>query len=203
MSRASRPSALRDHARFLARFLRSPRTVGAIAPSSPALAREMVRGLDPDAAETVVELGPGFGPFTAAILPRLAPASRFLAIDVDREFVDRLHERWPALDVVCASAEDLQALAAARGLLPIDRIVSGLPFASLPGEVTRRILAAIEHTLGPSGTFTTFQYVHAYGLPPAVAFRRDITRRMGGPPTRRLVMKNAPPAWVLRWTKGA
>jgi phosphatidylethanolamine/phosphatidyl-N-methylethanolamine N-methyltransferase len=194
---------VRDHLQLLGKFLRHPRTVGAVAPSSAALAREMVAGVGRSDAERVVELGPGTGSFTRAIVGRLGPRGRLLAVDVDAAFVDGIRRRWPNVDCVCASAETLPELAAARGFLPVDRIISGLPFASLPEAITRRILDGIEKTLRPGGTFTTFQYVHAYRLPPAVAFRRELTRRMAAPPKATFVMRNVPPAWVLTWRRPA
>lgn len=201
MTEASGGSGLREHLHFLGRFLRSPRTIGAIAPSSRALAAAMVRPLRGGHAGRVVELGPGTGAFTAALVTCLTGSSRLLAIDREAEFVERLSRRWPQADFVCASAADLPSLAAERHFLPIDHIVSGLPFASLPGTVTREILDGILRSLRAQGTFTTFQYVHAYSLPPAMAFRREINERMGGSPTRELVIWNIPPAYVLTWEK--
>ena len=104
-------------------------------------------------------------------------------------------------EAACGSAAALPDIAAERGLTPVDYILSGLPFASLPTAVTTSILDGIHRTLRPAGTFTTFQYAHAYGLPPAVAFRRELTRRMGSPPARGLVMWNLPPAYVLTWKR--
>jgi phospholipid N-methyltransferase len=160
----------------------------------------MVAGLDLRRAR-VVELGPGTGSFTQAIVPKLGPDARYLAIDIDPTFIETLRTRWPRVDLVCGSAEQLPAFAGERGLNPVDHILSGLPFASLPASITRGILDGIEHTLRPGGTFTTFQYVNAYGMSAAVSFRRDIGRRLGSEPTRRLVMRNIPPAWVLTWVK--
>jgi len=191
---------VRDHLQLLGKFLRHPRTVGAVAPSSAALARRMVDGIGA-AGERIVELGPGTGSFTRAIVERLSPGARLLAIEIDPAFADGIRRRWPAIDCVCASAEDLPAIGAAHDFLPVDRIISGLPFASLPEAITRGILDGVERTLAPGGTFTTFQYVHAYGLPPAVAFRQELTRRLGGAPASTLVMLNVPPAWVLTWRR--
>jgi phosphatidylethanolamine/phosphatidyl-N-methylethanolamine N-methyltransferase len=201
VSRAPNGSGLREHLLLFGRFLRSPRNVGAITPSSPVLARAMVAGLDLRDHTSIVELGPGTGAFTGAIAARLGPSSRYLAIDREPAFIERLREHWPELESVCASAAMLPSLARERGLAPIDHIVSGLPFASLPGAMTKQILDGIEQTLRHGGTFTTFQYVHAYPLPPAVAFRRDLDGRMGGPPSRRLVVANIPPAFVLTWKR--
>ena len=194
-------SGWRAHLLLLGQFIRHPRHVGAIAPSSRALADAMVEGLDLSGPARVVELGPGTGVFTRAIVETFGPAARFLVIEVDERFAVRLREQWPGVDCACASAAALPALAEARGLTPVDHILSGLPFASLPVAETRHILDGICQTLRPGGSFTTFQYVHAHGLPPAVAFRQDLNQRLGGEPSRRLVVKNIPPAYVLRWTR--
>src|SRR5262249_7938064 len=103
------------------------------------------------------------------------------------------------VDCVRASAEDLERLVGERHFPPVEHIISGLPFASLPGAVTSRILDAIQRTLARGGTFTTFQYVHAYVLPAAIHFRQDLTHRLGAAPEKRWVMANLPPAYVLTW----
>ena len=115
----------------------------------------------------------------------------------------QLHERFPSLDCACASATELVELARARDFLAIDHIVSGLPFASLPAATSTQVLDAIQRVLRPGGTFTTFQYIHAYALPRAVAFRREVDARMGDPPSRSTVVWNIPPAFVLRWRRRA
>lgn len=194
-------SGLREHILMASRFLRSPRTVGAVAASSRAMARQMVARVPTDHPATVVELGAGTGAFTRAIIERIAPGSRFLAIDVEQSFVDQVRRRWPAVECVCASAVDLERLVTDRQLGPVDHIVSGLPFVSLPANATRSILDGIERTLRPGGTFTTFQYMHGYALPPGRCFRREMSHRMGGPPQRRLVFRNFPFAFVLTWTR--
>jgi phospholipid N-methyltransferase len=192
-----------DHWLFLTHFRKSPRTVGAIAPSSRRLARAMVDGLslEQKPGVRVVELGPGTGSVTGEIARRLPADAVCLAIDVDPVFSARVGARWPQITSVCDHAERLVAIARARDLLPIDHIVSGLPFASLPVSSARAIVEAIVSSLGPGGTFTTFQYVHAYGFPSAVSVRQTLTREMGSSPARTFVFGNLPPALVLRWRK--
>ncbi len=184
---------------MLGRFMRSPRTVGAVAPSSRALAAEMVRDLDLSGAQTVVELGPGTGVVTRAIAERLGPDAHALAIDVEPEFVAAIARKFPRVEAVCGSAADLQALLQARHLAPADHIISGLPFASLPGEMTTAILDAVAASLRQGGTFTTFQYLNGYPTPLATSFRQALTARMGAAPVRRVVWRNFPPAFVLTW----
>jgi phosphatidylethanolamine/phosphatidyl-N-methylethanolamine N-methyltransferase len=192
-----------DHRLFLSHFRKSPRTVGAIAPSSRRLARAMLDGLTLEPGSRVVELGPGTGAITGEIARRLPPDARCLAIDIDPVFTAQVASRWPRIETVCDQAERLVEIAQSRGdLLPLHHIVSGLPFASLPPASARGIVDAIVSALRPGGTFTTFQYVHAFGFSSASAVRRTLAARMGSLPTYRLVVGNLPPALVVRWTKG-
>jgi phospholipid N-methyltransferase len=202
MADASNGSGLREHVLVFTQFLRNPRTVGAVSPSSQVLARAVCRHLPSDKPVRLVELGPGTGALTGALNDHIAPKSRFLAIELEPIFVRKLRQRLPRVEVVCASAERLEEFVNDRRLHPVDHIVSGLPFASLPAEMTQHILDGIEHVLRPGGTFTTFQYVYAYAWArPAAIFREEMTRRMGGPPQKRLVSRNIPPAFILTWTR--
>ncbi|NQW04776.1 MAG: methyltransferase domain-containing protein [Acidobacteria bacterium] len=190
---------MNEHLLMLGRFVRSPRTVGAVMPSSRALALAMVRELDLSGPTQVVELGPGTGVVTRVIAERLGPKAHVLAVDVEPAFVAAITSRFPRIEAVCASAADLATLLKSRGTFPVDHIVSGLPFASLPGDVTATILDAVSASLRPGGTFTTFQYVSGYPTPLAASFRRAMTSRMGAGPSRRVVWRNVPPAFVLTW----
>jgi phosphatidylethanolamine/phosphatidyl-N-methylethanolamine N-methyltransferase len=193
--------SLREHLLIASKFLRNPRTVGAVSASSKSMARDMVRELPTNKPVHVVELGPGTGSFTRAIVERLAPGSRFVAIELDREFVERLRPRWPSVEFVLGSAVEVEQLVKRRNLQPVDHIVSGLPFASLPIEDSRQIMDGIQHILRPGGTFSTFQYLHGYWMRPGRVFRREMSLRMGGPPHRQLVLKNFPVSFILTWTR--
>ena len=82
-----------DHRLFLSHFRKSPRTVGAIAPSSRRLARAMLDGLTLESAGRLVELGPGTGAITGEIARRLPPQMRCVAIDIDPVFTARVAAR--------------------------------------------------------------------------------------------------------------
>ncbi|HXT69283.1 MAG TPA: methyltransferase domain-containing protein [Vicinamibacterales bacterium] len=194
--------SLREHLLIASKFLRNPRTVGAVSASSKAMARQMVAEIPTDKPVNVVELGPGTGSFTRAIVERLAPGSRFVAIELEPEFVERLRPRWPSVEFVLGSAVELEQLVTARRMQPIDHIVSGLPFASLRVEDSSKIMDGILHTLRPGGTFTTFQYLHGYWMAPGRLFRREMSRRLGHG-QRQLVMKNFPISFILTWTRPA
>ena len=201
MRDASNTTNLREHVLLFSRFLRSPRTVGAVLPSSRAVSEAMVAHIDFRKPARIVELGPGTGAFTAPIVEQLQPHTEFLALDIDPAFCELIQARWPSVECMCASAERLAAIVADRGMHPIDHIVSGLPFVSLPLPVTQRILENIVTVLQPGGTFTTFQYLHGYQLPSAITFRRSLGAKLGASPRRRTVFRNFPPAFVLTWTK--
>lgn len=201
MAETSNGTGLREHLLIFSRFLRSPRTVGALSASSRALAQSVVDVAAPASDARVVELGPGTGALTCAIVERLSPGARFFAVDIDPEFVRQIRLRWPEVECVCASAEQLYHLLVERDLAPVDHVISGLPFTSLPVAMTDGILENVERSLRPGGTFTTFQYTYAYAMPSAVSFRRKMSARMGSRPERSLVMRNVPPAYVLNWVK--
>lgn len=186
---------------FLARFLADPRAIGAVAPSSRYLAAKMVRGVDFVPGVRIVEFGPGTGPFTRAILAALPAGGRYLGIERDPVLVALLRERFPAADVAHDSVENLLALAGARDLLPLDHVVSGLPFASLPRAVTRAVIAASYDALRPGGTFTTFQYLHSFPLPSARSFRATMGERFGPLDSWGVELRNLPPALVLTWRR--
>lgn len=198
----SRPEAHpRGRPVFLKKFLESPGTVGAIAPSSRFLARKMLSSLEWGDGVRVIEFGPGTGPFTRAILERLPPSGRYLGIERDQDFVDLLEGRFPGGEFVCESVENVESILSKRGLLPVDHVVSGLPFASLGRELIERILDALDVSLRDGGTFSTFQYLHAVGLPSARYFRREMKSRFGRVHSRRVEFRNLPPAFVFSWKK--
>jgi len=203
MSEATNGSGIREHVLLFSRFLRSPRTVGALAPSSQALARAVADELRRGSGRRVVELGPGTGALTAELMRRLKPEDRFLAVDIDPEFVRELQGRWPALEFVCGSAARLSQIAADHGMAAVDHVISGLPFSTLPAEVTRQVLDSVGRTLRPGGLFTTFQYAHAYHMSTSAAFRREMTATLGARPARRLIVRNVPPCFVLTWQRSA
>ncbi|MGW2240126.1 class I SAM-dependent methyltransferase [Streptomyces sp. NPDC001759] len=177
-------------------FLRRPRLTGAVAPSSPTLAKAMTCGLGLDGAEVVVELGPGTGAITEAIVRQLAPGARMVAIELNPVFADRLADRCRGgpVEVVQGSAEDLAKLVP----YPVDVIVSGLPWTVMPHERQRRILDAVTGALGPSGRFSTFAYVHAAWTPPARRFAAELAARFATVERSRVVWPNVPPAYVHR-----
>lgn len=191
----SRP--VRDSLQFFGTFLRRPRTVGALLPSSRQLATALAGGLDARPGDVVVEYGCGTGPVTQVIAESLPEGVRYLGIERDPGFHRRLSARFPYLDFHCGSVENVERILAERGLPAVKVIVSGLPFASLPETVQRRVVVGTRRVLRDDGEFRTFQYVHAYGLPAAQRFRRQMSTRFSHYERSRAVVRNVPPAYIL------
>ncbi len=186
-----------DSALFLGQFLRAPTSIGAIAPSSQRLAAAVCAPLPERGEPTVVELGPGTGPFTQEIQRRLAGRGHHLAVELNGPMAKILAERFPKVDVVQGDAAELPRLLTERGLHQADVVVSGLPWAAFPDGLQRGLLSAVTSVMNPSGAFTTFSYIHAIPLARARRFRALLTDRFEEVVAGRTVWRNAPPAFVF------
>ena len=197
--RRARP--IRDGLGFFGSFLKSPTSVGAVLPSSRYLSRALIGRLEEiGEGELIVEYGPGTGPATAILAERLPARARYLGIELDVRFHGLLVERFPKLDFHLGSAADLREILAERGLPRPIRIVSGLPFASLPDQVQDAVVDGLVWALdGSDGDFRTFQYVHAYGMRAARRFRARMLERFEHFERIGPIVRNVPPAFVLRY----
>lgn len=175
---------------FIGQLLRKPREISAIVPSSRMLAAAMARGLGPSTGR-VVEFGPGTGIITEAILETgVAPADLTL-YEMNPIFCERLSQRFPGVRVVNAPAQD-----AARELIGVGAVVSGLPLLSMPPAIQLSIVRAAFAILGPGKPYVQF----TYGPQPSVA--DPILEALGltveaGP----RVWQNLPPARVHHYRK--
>ncbi|MBL7977849.1 MAG: methyltransferase domain-containing protein [Bacteroidetes Order II. Incertae sedis bacterium] len=184
---------------FVKAGFRNPLHVGALMPSSPALARAMVEGLEIKPGQTVLELGPGTGSLTQALNDRLPQATCYLGIERDPHFVTLLQKRFPHLRFVAGDAVNAVHISNEHAEGPIKYIISGLPFATLPAPVRAAILENLTHLLTPGSVFRTFQYLHASRIPQAMAFRQYMNDRYGHAKRSPVVLRNIPPAYTYTW----
>ncbi|MGC7101925.1 class I SAM-dependent methyltransferase [Amycolatopsis lurida] len=177
-------------------FLRHPVLTGAVAPSSRRLAEAMTTGLGLEHARTVVELGPGTGVFTEAILHRLRPGARLVAVELNERLTAPLRARYGRgpVTVVRDSAEALSSHVDG----PVDVVVSGLPWTAMPAARQERILDQVTAVLAPEGRFTTFAYGHTAWTPPARRFAASLRERFAVVTRGPLIWPNLPPAFVHR-----
>lgn len=144
-----------DVALFIKRWLRQPRKVAAIAPSGKVLAGLITRDVDP--AGPVLELGPGTGVFTRALLKRGVPESNLAVVELDESFARLLKQRHPNLQVLQIDAATLQERSLFDGR-PVGAVVCGLGLLNMPEGVVRRILQGAFHHLKQDGSFFLFTY---------------------------------------------
>ena len=184
--------------RFLSEFIARPRQIGAIAPSSSRLAREMVRWFDWENIRTIVEYGPGTGAFTGAIRAAMAPGTRFVTIELSASLASILRERFPDVRVHQDSVQNVRAICEQEGIEEVDAIVCGLPWAAFAEQQQRALLDATQAVLSPRAQFATFAYLQGMLLPAGMAFRRELRQRFGDVQTSPVVWLNLPPALIYR-----
>ncbi|MDQ3760332.1 MAG: methyltransferase domain-containing protein [Actinomycetota bacterium] len=179
---------------FLAAVLRSPATVGAVAPSSPHLAARLAAVVPRVGSPVVVEIGSGTGSVTTAIKYRLAGRGRHVAIEIDLILANYLRAEHAGVEVVVGDAVDLEQLLAKHQVPPVDAVVSGLPWSLIDADAQRAIVDATARSLGPGGCFTTFAYLHALSMTRARQFRTLLGEVFDEVLTTRTVWWNLPPA---------
>ena len=183
---------------FIREFATDPTAIGAIAPSSRYLAREMIRGLHLDSCDAVLEFGPGTGAFTSHILEAVPKSCKFVAIEKNPKFATALKQRFPQLQLYEGSAADVRAICDKYKIEMADYVISGLPWATFPGELQRTLLDAMMRVLKPGGQFVTFAYLHAMPLAAARRFADTLPKYFSNVSKSRIVWANVPPAFVYR-----
>jgi phosphatidylethanolamine/phosphatidyl-N-methylethanolamine N-methyltransferase len=153
----------------------------------------MVQGIGVESAAHVVELGPGAGVVTDALLSRLERGAHLTAIELDPKLAGDLARRLTGIEVVTGSAEYLT-----RHVRSADVVVSSLPWALFPVERRERILDQVCEILPPGGRFATFTCLHAAWLPATRRFEAALSRRFGFVGRSRVVWGTMPPAFVYR-----
>jgi phosphatidylethanolamine/phosphatidyl-N-methylethanolamine N-methyltransferase len=126
-----------DELRFFRGWLDKPKAVGAIMPTSSITARRMASVIDPESGLPVLELGPGTGVITRAILERGIPPEKLYTIEYSEDFADFLRLEFPDVNVIQGDAFDLDKTLGDYRNLKFDAVVSGVPLLNFP--VARRV----------------------------------------------------------------
>ncbi len=184
-----------DEVRFLKNWIDKPLMIGAVAPSSPQLARLMASYVDPERPGMVVELGPGTGVVTQALIERGVAPERIVSIEYNREFCTLLRQRFPRVHFVHGDAYRIgQAIAGLVGeeRHPVSAVVSSLPLFTRPLPERTRLLDESFSRMEPGAPFIQFSYALVSPVPHG-ATRFEIERSGW-------VVRNLPPArvWIYR-----
>lgn len=185
---------LKDKMVFLKSWIRSPRAVGAIAPSSKSLARAVMRQIDPLHPGWIIELGAGTGAMTEALLEQGVSPLRLLVIERSSDLSDILKGRFPDLKIVTDDAANLKDILERYKVTEVHTIVSSLPLLSLKARVRKAVLAQIADILGTTGIFVQYSYRHTSPISRDQLKRYQLSAKRVG-----FIWFNIPPASVWRY----
>lgn len=178
---------------FFNGFLKHPQQVGSIIPSSRFLRQRIVELADVASARCLVELGPGTGGTTRAILQAMRHDAKLLVIEINPDFLPTLQRiQDPRMILHNGNAQDLTATIKTYQLPSPDVVISGIPFSTMPIETGHRIVEAIAQALASGGRFVAYQF-------------RDRIEYLGGRVFGQahveLELLNLPPIRLYRWQK--
>ena len=153
---------MKDHLLLLSNFIKKPKETGAVAPSSKFLTGEIIKNIDFKYSSNIVELGPGLGTFTKAILKKANPDAKLFCFEVNKKFCSHLNKNIidERLVVINASAEKISHNLKKFNVKKADSIISGLPFLNFPESKKQAILQEIKNSLNDNGKFILFQYTN-------------------------------------------
>jgi phosphatidylethanolamine/phosphatidyl-N-methylethanolamine N-methyltransferase len=187
-----KPLRFDDEVRFIRSWLEKPLSTGAVTPSGRVLARTMAGYVDPKVPGAVVELGPGTGPVTEALVRRGVDPARLVLVEFNPTFCQLLRVRFPAATVIQADAYGLRRVLPNLLRQPAAAMVSGLPMFTKPMRTRVRLLREALALLLPGAPFVQFTYAVVPPIPRTFA---GVTAEA----SERIWM-NLPPArvWVYR-----
>ncbi len=183
---------IEDEARFLRSWFERPLVTGAVSPSGRMLARTMANYVDPSQSGPVIELGPGTGPVTEALLRRGVPAKKLFLVEFNPDFVKLLRKRFPEVTVIEGDAYNIRATIEGHVDMPVSAIVSSLPLLTKTEQQRIDLLQSAFTLMEPTAPFVQFTYMRGSPVPPKTG---GFTSEASG-----MIWMNLPPArvWVYR-----
>ena len=191
-------SSLADNARFIRSWLENPRLIGAVSPSGRALAKAMASYVDLENEGAVIELGPGTGPVTQALLARGVAPQRLVLVEYEHRFCHLLGERFPGVKVIQGDAYGLKATLHGKIDGKIAAVVSSLPLLVRPERDRIELLHQAFDLMGLDGLFIQFTYgLTVSPMPIRSQHGGGAYVGKGSPP----ILLNIPPARVWRYRR--
>ncbi|NIX76003.1 phospholipid methyltransferase [Microvirga sp. c23x22] len=188
-----RKDRFEDEARFLRSWLERPLIVGAVTPSGKALARTMASYVDPRIPGPIIELGPGTGPVTDALIRRGVEQERLILVEYSHDFCQLLKRRFPKATIVQGDAYDLQETLGDLLKEPAAATVSSLPLFTKPMDQRLDLLEAAQAMMHPEAPFIQFTYAVVPPIPArSQAYKTRASNR---------IWRNLPPARVWVYNK--
>jgi len=192
VARVAKKPRLDDEMQFIRSWIEKPISTGAVMPSSKALARTMARYVDTTSSGPVIELGPGTGPVTQALVQHGVDPARLILVEFNPVFCRLLRTRYPTATVVQGDAYRLRRLLETYVREPAAAVVSGLPLVTKPLRTRLRLISDAMSLLAPAAPFVQFTYAMVPPIPKALSGIKAEASE--------LIWLNLPPArvWVYR-----
>lgn len=177
-------------------YLRHPLLLGALFPSGSALGKLMVRHIDPNIHGPILELGPGTGSFTRALIRKGIPEANLVLLEQSPEFTAFLRDSFPNAIVICGDAKDVVKISRDLGVEYFDQIVSGIPLNAMGIEQRESICGESFKLLKPGGSFVQVSYLPRCSIPKKSIADHSAKKLYCG-----VALRNMPPAFVWRVQK--
>lgn len=179
--------------RFWSAWFRNPASVGAVAPSSPGLAKAMINALEDIPEGAILELGPGTGAITKFLLSETD--RHIITLEKDQTMADKLQTQWPQVEALQGDAQFIPRILADRPE-KIAAVVSGLPLLNMPHDVRRNIIAGAFEAMQTGGAMVQFTYGPNQPIPIELTDALNIKGER-----RKKIWMNVPPATVWRFNQ--
>jgi phosphatidylethanolamine/phosphatidyl-N-methylethanolamine N-methyltransferase len=189
-----KPLRLDDEVRFLRSWIEKPLHMGAVMPSGRILARTMAQYVDSNSDGPVIELGPGTGAITNALIAQGVDQKRLVLVEYNPGFCVLLRDRYPQATVVQGDAYALRDSLWNVLSVPASAVVSGLPLVTKPMLTRLKLIRDAFVAMAPGSPFVQFTYSVAPPIP----------RSLPGVSTEasERIWMNLPPARVWVYRKG-
>jgi phosphatidylethanolamine/phosphatidyl-N-methylethanolamine N-methyltransferase len=189
-----KPLRLDDEVRFLRSWIEKPLHMGAVMPSGRVLARTMAQYVDIKSTGPVVELGPGTGAITNALIEHGVDQKRLVLVEYNPGFCALLRDRYPQAKVVQGDAYALRDSLWDVLAIPASAVVSGLPLVTKPMLTRLKLIRDAFAALAPGAPFVQFTYSVAPPIPKSLpGVSTEASER---------IWMNLPPARVWVYRKG-
>ncbi len=187
--------ALKEGGLFFRQWLRSPKSMGSMIPSSRALARAMARAVAWRPGQTVVELGGGTGAISKGLIAAGIPREALLVVELDTELYQFLKQELEGVRVVQGDATRLDEILERQGITEVGTVISGVPMVGMPMSFKRTIVEQAFRAMGDDGVLIQYTYSPVPSIPPRpFGLRAELAA---------YVLRNIPPAAVWRYTRSA
>ena len=183
-----------DKLLFFSAFVKHPKEIGSVIPSSKFLIKEVLKNIDFENARYIVEYGPGTGCITSEILKRARKDAKILCFETNKKFCTYLKNKIKdgRFIIINDSAENIKKHIKKFGIQNIDYVISGLPFSALPSSKKNAIIKETKSTLKYKGKFVIYQFLNN--------FKKHLYRYFSSISTK-FVPLNIPPCFVYTCEK--